>query len=280
MAFIPFLLSFITVIIVGTANKSSQNLVIYVDPMNGTTDINCWTSGLEQPCQNLEIALEGAKQIKDSAIMTLQPTSIQSSKPLVERVDTDDCPTWMNFNVASNRCECGKSIHGIVRCNDTLKEVSILDCYLMTFDDELDQVIVGRSFYGCGRGAANQGDIIYHQVPNNKTQINDVMCNHFNREGRLCGTCKKDYSPLIYSYKLYCIQCSIVESQKNWFKAAAVAFIPLTLLYVFAMLLNFNANSPSLHGFVLLAQLFSSPTNVRMIVSHVQQHQYILSFTG
>ena len=120
MAFIPFLLSLITVIIIGTANKSSQNLVIYVDPMNGTTDINCWTSGLEQPCQNLEIALEGAKQIKDSAIMTLQPTSIQSNKPLVERVDTDDCPTWMNFNVASNRCECGKSIHGIVRCKRSL----------------------------------------------------------------------------------------------------------------------------------------------------------------
>ena len=161
MAFIPFLLLLITVIVIGTANKSSQSLIIYVDPMiqNGTTDINCWTSGLEQPCQNLEIALEGAKQIKDSATMTLQPTSIQSSKPCnnVEKVnDTDNCPTWMNFNVASDRCECGKSIHGIVRCNDTLNEVSILDCYLMTFDDELGQVIVGRSFYGCRRGAANK----------------------------------------------------------------------------------------------------------------------------
>ena len=108
------------------------------------------------------------------------------------------------------------------------------------------------------------------------------MCNHFNREGRLCGTCKKDYSPLIYSYKLYCIQCSIVESRKNQFKAAAVAFIPPTLLYVFQckfpMLLNFNANLPSLHGFVLLAQLFSSPTNVRMIVSHVQQNHYPLIY--
>ena len=69
--------------------------------MNGTTDINCWTSGLEQPCQNLEIALEGAKQIKDSAIILLHPISIQPSKPLnnVEKVnDTDNCPTWMSFN--------------------------------------------------------------------------------------------------------------------------------------------------------------------------------------
>jgi hypothetical protein len=280
MAFTPFLLSLITAMIMSytlsttvTANKSNHNHVIYVDPTNGIMDINCWTSGLEQPCQNLEMALEGAKQIKDSAIMTLHPTSLQPSIPLVERVDSGDCPTWMNFNVASGRCECGESIHGAVKCNDTSKKVSILDCYLMTFDDELGQVIVGRSFYGCGRGAAKQEDPVYYEVPNNKTQINDVvMCDRFKREGRLCGKCKKGYSPLVYSYDLYCIQCSDVESHKNRFKAAAVAFIPLTLLYVFAMLLNFNANSPSLHGFVLLAQLVSTSTSVRTVVS--QMHHY------
>ena len=54
----------------------------------------------------------------------------------------------------------------------------------MTLDDELGQVIVGRSFYGCGRGATNQEDKIYYKVPN-KTQINDIMYNYFNREGRL-----------------------------------------------------------------------------------------------
>ena len=277
MAFMQFLQFLMTVTVVSctSANKSNQDYVIYVDPMNGTTDINCWTSGLEQPCQNLEIALEGAKQIKDSAIILLHPISIQPSKPLndVEKVNnTDNCLTWMNFNATSDRCECGTSINGVVRCNDTLQEVSILDCYLMTFDDELDQVIVGRSFYGCNPGPADREDLVYYKVPNNKTQINDIMCNHnhFNRKGRLCGKCKENYHPLVYSYNLSCIQCSEVESRKNWFKAAAVAFIPLTLLYAFAMLLNFNANSPSLHGFVLLAQLLSTPTGLRLAVS--QQH--------
>ena len=221
MAFMQFLQFLITVTVVvsctlsTTANKSNQNHVIYVDPTNGTTDINCWTSGLDQPCQSLEIALEGAKYIKDSAIMTLQPTSIQPSDPLnnVEKInDTGDCPTWTNFNATSDRCECGRSIHGIVKCNDTLNEVSILDCYSMTFDDELDQVIVGRSFYGCDRGALDQEDLVYYKVPNNKTQINDVICNqnYFNRKGRLCGKCKEDYNPLVYSYNLSCIQCSEV----------------------------------------------------------------------
>lgn len=279
MAFTPFLLPIIiaSCALSSTANKSYQTHVIYVDPTNGTMDISCWSRGLEQPCQNLEIALEGAKQIKDSAVMTLHPTSIQASKSLIKRVDRgNNCPTWMNFNVASDKCECGKSVHDIVRCNDTLNEVSILDCYLMTLDDELGQVIVGRSLYGCGRGAANREDKIYYKVPNNKTQINDIMCNHFNREGRLCGKCKEGYNPLVYSYNLYCVQCSNAESRKNWFKAAAVAFIPLTFVYVFAMLLNFNANSPSLHGFVLLAQLVSTPSNVRAIVS--QLHDYPLIY--
>ena len=183
MAFTPFLLPIIiaSCALSSTANKSYQTHVIYVDPTNGTTDISCWSRGLVQPCQNLEIALEGAKQIKDSAVMTLHPTSIQASISLIKRVDRgNNCPTWMNFNVASDKCECGKSVHDIVRCNDTLNEVSILDCYLMTLDDELGQMIVGRSFYGCGRGATYRKDKIYYKVPSNKTQINDIMCNHFN----------------------------------------------------------------------------------------------------
>ena len=72
---------------------------------------------------------------------------------------------------------------------------------------------------------------------------------------------------MVYSYKLTCIQCPNSESQRNWVKFIAVAFIPLTLLYVFAVLLNFNVNSPSLHGFVLAAQLLSSPANARVVIS-------------
>ena len=37
----------------------------------------------------------------------------------------------------------------------------------------------------------------------------------------------------------------------------AFAFIPVTLFYLFVLLFKFNANSPSLHGFVLVAQLLS-----------------------
>ena len=279
---IVFLLCLITVSCAEstTVIKSKQNHVIYVDSTNGTTDINCLTRGLELPCQNLEIALEGAKQIKDSAVMILHPTLLmQANKIFVEEADTHVCPTWMNFNSALGKCECGIMVHGVVKCNASLNQVSILDCYMMTFDEESDQVIVGRSFYGCGRSTINEDDI-YHEVPSNKSQINIRMCSHFNREGRLCGTCKKGYSPLVYSYNLNCIQCSEAESQKNWFKAAAVAFIPLTLLYVFAMLLNFNANSPSLHGFVLLAQLLSTPTNVRVTVSQLHDYPIIYRLVG
>jgi hypothetical protein len=69
----------------------------------------------------------------------------------------------------------------------------------MTFDDELGQVNVERSFYGCSRGAANQDDIVYYKVSSNKTQINDIICSRFNRKGRLCGRRQEDYSPVVYS---------------------------------------------------------------------------------
>ena len=253
---------------------SQQEEVIYVDPERGTTDMRCWTGGRRLPCKTIEIALNGAKQIKDSAIMTLNPTK-PSGKNEVEIVEKNhegdaaiiDCPTWMNYNSTSNSCECGDSLDDIVICNATWKVVLVLDCYQMTYDINLKQEIVGKSFYGCMiENEAESAYNVYHKVPINKYSINDGMCSEFNREGRLCGKCKENYTNFAYSYNLSCSLCTDVENRKNWYKALAVGFIPITLTYLLAVLLNFNANSPSLHSFVFVAQMMSTQVNVRILM--------------
>ena len=55
----------------------------------------------------------------------------------------------------------------------------------MTYDDDLQQVIAGLSFYGCVNLA--NIDTIYHHVPANRSQINEVMCGLFNRTGDSVG---------------------------------------------------------------------------------------------
>ena len=179
-----------------------------------------------------------------------------------------DCPTWTHYSNKLHQCVCGDSYHDMVKCNATLKEIYILDCHQMTYDTQLKKVIAGLSFYGCMNN--KNPNSIYHLVPANRSQINDVMCSQFQRGGRLCGACRDGYSPLVYSYKLHCKQCSDAESKYNWVIFMAVAFIPLSIFYVLVILLRFNANSPALHGFVLFTQTVMSPASVRTISSGFQ----------
>ena len=182
-----------------------------------------------------------------------------------ETTDRTECPTWMYYSNRTDRCVCGANNHDMVKCIPSLNETYILDCHLITFDQTTEQVIAGLSFYGC----LNKTHLteIYHLVPANRSQINKVMCSPFHRDGRLCGTCRDGYSPLVYSYQLHCKKCSDAESKYNWAIFIAVAFIPLTVFYIFVILFKFNANSPVLHGFVLLAQFAMSPAMVRVLSS-------------
>ena len=59
----------------------------------------------------------------------------------------------------------------------------------------------------------NNVTTVYRPVPMNKSQINVAMCGPFNRSGRLCGACKDNHSPLVYSYHRNCKQCSKSESR-------------------------------------------------------------------
>ena len=176
---------------------------------------------------------------------------------------TRECPTWMYFSNQTNECICGVSRYDMVKCNATLNETYILDCHQMTFDKKLQKVIAGLSFYGC-INQANPYDI-YHRVPANRSQINEVMCSPYHRGGRLCGACRDGYSPLVYSYQLDCKQCSDTESKYNWAVFIAVAFIPLTIFYIFVVIFKFDANSPHLHGLVLFTQIIGAPANIRAL---------------
>lgn len=181
------------------------------------------------------------------------------------------CPTWMHLrNESSKECVCGVSHHRAVLCDSTLKQVSVLDSYVMTLDPDSQEAIVGHSIYGCltrlGSGKT------YIQVPPVRWKLDDVMCGPFNRSGRLCGACKEGYSPLVYSYQVHCVNCSNLANRHNWLRFTVVSFAPLTLFYFFIVLFKFNANSPSMHGFVFLAQVASQTFGSKTAAVQVKGH--------
>ena len=242
------------------AETQQQPYMVHMESFNGTKESSCWNGRMKLPCESLERTLEKRDYTMDSVITVLSSTDQSYSSKL------NDCSTWMHHANDTSECICGVNHHHTVKCNSTLNEISILDCYQMTFDEQLEQVVVGPSIYGCDYNHHDKSKV-YRPVPRNKSQINEVMCGPFNRSGRLCGACKDGHSPLVYSYSLNCRQYSKSKSRYNWAKFIAMAFIPLTIFYILVLVVQFNANSPSLHGFVLVAQIISTPDLIKICMA-------------
>ena len=98
------------------------------------------------------------------------------------------------------------------------------------------------------------------------------MCGHLNRSGQLCGECRTNYSPPVYSYDLECTMCS--DGQYNWMKYVAIAFVPLTVFLALVLCFRISATSPQLNAFVTFSQALSFPANVRAVLYFINKESY------
>ena len=173
------------------------------------------------------------------------------------------CPTWMYHSVnGSSQCVCGVDLHKKVICNASLQQVQVRVCYMITYDGIRNETIAGSSLHTCVYGNKPQA---YYPIPSNTSQINHEMCDPLNRSGLFCGSCKDDYSPLVYSYKIGCVNCSGDGVVRTCLTFVVFVITPVTLFYIFVLLFRFNANSPSLYGFVLVAQLLSQTYSTKIL---------------
>ena len=242
---------------------STEKPVIYVDMKNGTLDSSCWRRGLDLPCGSLELAIAGAR--KHNSTIDVLPFEVPAAASYEVQPSSSSCPPWFFPDPSSNdTCRCGKSVRGAVKCNETLQESSILDCYCMTYDESTG-VVVGPCFYNCVNIPKGHQDMLYHPLPHHVEDLNSAMCGQFHRGGQLCGSCEEGYSPLVYSYDLQCSNCT--DSHYNWVKYVTAAFVPLTVFYVIILLCRVSATSPQLYAFVNFSQIITISVNVRSILS-------------
>ena len=150
---------------------------IFVDTTRGTLESTCWTGGEELPCNSLELALEGAWNINSSVVIVKQYKFGNQEV----HFRNGSCSSWFTNN---ETCECGNDLDRVVRCNSTLREVDILDCYCMTLDEDSGSVVVGACFYNCEHQPKETSrDIFNHRLPSNGSQLNEAMCGSLNRQG-------------------------------------------------------------------------------------------------
>ena len=255
----------------GTSVREKQ--IIYVDKVNRTLDPCSWEDKAE--FSSVEVTLDGV-QLRNSILVVVKPNC--KCKELHESAAAashdQQCPTWFFPDPSSNgTCRCGDNIRDTVRCNESTKETSILECYCMTYNKLMGSV-VGACFYNCEKKPLLK-DELYHLVPADVTILNRYMCGHLNREGQLCGKCRENYSIPVYSYEMKCVQCS--TSPFNWVKYILAAFLPLTVFFVLVLSCRLSATSPKLLPFVFFSQFFAIGPNVRVVLAATESYPFAAS---
>ena len=123
----------------------------------------------------------------------------------------------------------------------------------MTYSSDNTSLVVGKCWYGCyiEQHKRSPGIVFYYPPP---------------RDGQLCGKCKDGFAPPVYSYDSSCVNCT--EYSSNWVKYMAIAFLPLTALFILVVTFRVSATSGLLNVFVLVCQTVSAPAVVRVIKTH------------
>ena len=182
-----------------------------------------------------------------------------------------NCQYWSHYNNVTNTCDCGSSIHKIVKCKakegaNTEVNVSVNYGYCFTLNKNSKEAIVGACSY-------NYLDCCTH-ITGSKN-LSKVFCKKNNRTGQLCGQCVDGYSPPVYSYYAECVRCT--PGTNNWPKYLAVALLPNTVFFIFILLFRFKATSPTLTGYILICQIIASPIVLRIIFPLTNTTQSILN---
>ena len=183
------------------------------------------------------------------------------------------CPPWTVYNTTSGECQCGDHLSGVVKCDSDSKKILLLQCYCMSYNRDFNTTVVGP----CNAMCRREGAVFYgpYRVLNIRdvTQLNSEfeLCGEYNREGQLCGRCKNSTGLPVYSYSLKCVPCLETEFKSNLFKYVAVAFLPLTIFYLGAVMIKLSVTSGNMVAYVLVCQIVSVPATQRHIVENIKK---------
>ena len=178
--------------------------------------------------------------------------------------DDEPCPTWFHRS-QEGHCVCGSLRNDIVSCDNCTQRVGVLGCVCMTSNgDEDNTTVIGNCLFNCKNQTYWANDI-YIPVYWNVSELDDKTCGPLKRKGRLCSVCKDGHYVSAYSYDFTCFRCTSSVGY-NVIKFLSIAFLPLTLLYLFFVVFRISATSPQLNSFVILSQTFATPIYVRLLV--------------
>ena len=165
------------------------------------------------------------------------------------------CPPW-KYKEYNSSCVCGNSISNVVICEDHQTTVKLLSCHCMSYSDKNEVLLVGNCPYLCTNA--------FYTTISNLTEVGNLCDAEIqqNRQGQMCGKCLDNFSPSPYSYTFECTECN--NYKNNWLKYLLIAFLPLSLFFLFATIFRINAMSPTLNSYIFLCQIIGCPSSMSL----------------
>ena len=200
-----------------------------------------------------------------SYVQQLEKVSTNTVKPLSPSFHGPWTIAERKGNTTS--CHCGSNLGGLVKCDRNSFEVRVLTCYCMThYEKDPNITVVGACLYKCHQPVGSD----YHD---------GLYCERApeGHVGQLCGSCKKNFSPPVYSYDWYCVNNSLSSGySKQWIKYIAVAYVPLTIFFLVVTIFHISAPSPSMNAFILVCQLITAPVQMRILTDQLSYNSWLL----
>jgi len=175
------------------------------------------------------------------------------------------CPPWfIPDNSSTTGCTCHNT--AAIKCwkNSPLLQFG----YCITYNNANETTEDGACPYIARYRTIAVDHVLYIQLPDNVSLLNEFMCGPLNREGTLCGKCKDGYGTALYSYTLECSKCW--GHGYEWALYYFLELFPITVMYFLVVIFHIKATSSPLSALVFMSQII-----VYTVRLDVHLHMYI-----
>ena len=184
-----------------------------------------------------------------------------------------NCPPWMTHK--DDQCQCNSAYSSLIQ-RSFLRSVYCDELSLTTY------AASGTCFTQSNSSLFDEDYVIgdcpyvpvndqnyYHgflkPLPENVSDLDQVMCGPFNRQGLLCSSCKPGYGIAVYSIGYPCAKCSGSRALFV-FLYVLLDLVPITLLYAVVVVFRVRATTPPLAGLVFFSHVILNTSRIRVFI--------------